>query len=90
MRNLKNDISAMVDLGLIIMIGVAFAALMVISFIIFEIKDQLIDSATSANVNSSIQNITEGWDAAVQLLLIAITIFILAIAISSLMLLRGR
>ena len=90
MLSLKDNIYGVVDLGIVIMIGVAFAALMVISFIIFEIRDMLDASSISTTANNSVNNITKGWDDAVNLLLVAITIFILAIAISALLMLRGR
>ena len=103
MSNLKDNASAVVDLGVVLMIGIAFAALMVIAYIIFELQDQLfLDTptvASSAAYNtsywaqnasrSSVGNITVGFDNAVALILVAITIFILAIAISALMMLRG-
>jgi len=79
-----------IDLGVVLMIGIAFASLMVIAFIIWTIKDQLITTSTSAETNASIANVTTGFDNAVNLLLVAITIFILAIAISALLMLRGR
>jgi len=71
------------------MIGIAFAALMVVSFIIWELKDQL-NLTTGSNADVSINNITVGFDNAVNLILVAVTIFILAIAISALLMLRGR
>jgi hypothetical protein len=80
----------MVDLGVVLMIGIAFVGLMVVAYIIWTINDQLITTDTSASVNNSIGNITDGFDDAVNLLLIAVTIFILAIAISALLMLRGR
>ena len=90
LRNLKDDMHGVVDLSVVLMVGITFAALMVIAYIIYELKDQLVTSTTSAVVNSSIKNITDGFDNAVNLLLVAITIFILAIAISALLMLRGR
>jgi len=90
MRSLKESIYGVVDLSLILMIVLAFAALMVIAYIIWEIQAQLVTTDTSARVNTSIENITTGFDSAVNLLLVAITIFILAIAISALLMLRGR
>jgi len=90
MRSLKDNFKAMMDLGVVIMIGVVFAALMVIAYIIWELEDDLITTTTSANVNSSIHNVTSGFDDAVNLILVAITIFILAIAIGALLMLRGR
>jgi hypothetical protein len=86
MRSLK-DTRGVVDLGVVLMIGIAFAALMVIAFIIFKLKDQLGATGDAAN---SIKNVTVGFDNAVNLILVAITIFILAIAISALLMLRGR
>ena len=86
LRSLKDNMCAAVDLSVVLMIGLAFAALMVIAYIIWTLKDQL----GSGTWDSSIQNITTGFDDAVNLLLVAITIFILAIAISALLMLRGR
>ena len=90
LRSLKRDCKGMVDLGVVLMIGIAFVGLMVVAYIIWTINDQLITTDTSASVNNSIGNITDGFDDAVNLLLIAVTIFILAIAISALLMLRGR
>jgi hypothetical protein len=90
LRPLKKDTKAMVDLGVVLLIGISFAALMVIAYIIYTIRDQLITDTTSADVNATLTNITTGFDNAVNLLLIAITIFILAIAIAALLMLRGR
>lgn len=87
LRSLKDDIHAVVDLSVVLVIGIAFAALMVIAYIIWELKDQLNPTGQAA---TSIQNITRGFDNAVNLILVAVTIFILAIAISALLMLRGR
>ena len=86
MRSLQ-DTRAVVDLGVVLMIGIAFAALMVIAYIIWELKDQL---NPTGNALLSIENVTTGFDNAVNLILVAVTIFILAIAISALLMLRGR
>ena len=101
MRSLKDNISGMVDLGVVLMIGIAFVGLIVVAYILWTVRDQLVASninpadVTGANevwdqANASVANITGGFDDAVNLLLIAITIFILAIAISALLMLRGR
>ena len=98
MKSIIKNIQGTVDLGVVIMISIAFAAMMVFAFLIFEIRDSLLPSgapsgSTSAAYNQtwlSIANITAGFDNAVNLLLVAITIFILAIAIGALLLLRGR
>ena len=60
---------------------------MVVAYIIFTLKDQL---GATGDAGRSVANITKGFDNAVNLLLVAITIFILAIAISALLMLRGR
>ena len=86
-RSFKDNVHGVVDLSVVLMVGIAFAALMVIGYIIWELKDQLNPTGPAAN---SINNITAGFDNAVNLLLVAITIFILAIAISALLMLRGR
>jgi hypothetical protein len=90
LKPFKKDNAGVIDLGIVLMIGIAFAALMVIAYIIYTIRDQLIDNTTGAEVNATLANITTGFDNAVNLLLIAITIFILAIAIAALLMLRGR
>lgn len=88
MRSLKDNVHGYIDLGVILMVGIAFIGLMVVSYIIYTIKDSL--TTTDTQATNTLKNITEGWDAAINLLLIAITIFILALAISCLLLLRGR
>lgn len=87
LRSFREDTKAVVDLGVVLMIGIAFAALMVIAFIIWKLNDQL---GATGDAARSIANVTSGFDDAVNLLLVAITIFILAIAISALLMLRGR
>jgi len=86
LRSLKDSVHGAVDLSVVLMIGLAFAALMVVAYIIWTLQDQL----GSGDWDNSITNITNGFDDAVNLLLVAITIFILAIAISALLMLRGR
>ena len=90
MRSLKENLYGVIDLGVVLMIGIAFAALMVVVFIIWTLNNQLNPAAISSSARQSVANITSGFDDAVNLLLIAITIFILAIAISALLMLRGR
>jgi len=87
MRSFLDNTRAMVDLGVVLMVGISFAGLMVIAYIIWTLVDQLGATGSAAN---SIANVTSGFDDAVNLLLVAITIFILAIAISALLMLRGR
>jgi len=97
MRSLKENTHALVDLGVILMIGIAFAGMAVGAYIIFEIKDSLLPNAPGATTSAAynrtyyqVGNITTGFDSALSLILVAVTIFILAIAISALLLLRQR
>jgi len=88
-RKLSENTHGVIDLGIVLMIGIAFAALMVIAYIIWTLWDQLNPTAGTDEYRS-LQNVTGGFDDAVNLLLVAITIFILALAISALLMLRGR
>jgi len=90
LRSLKSNVQGMVDLGVVLMVGISFVGLMVVAYIIYTIEDQLTSTITNDAINNTLSNITSGFDDAVSLLLIAITIMILAIAISALLLLRGR
>jgi len=99
---LKKTEEATVDLGVVLVIGIAFAGLTVLGFIIWTIRKALMDnwtvgaySSTEDNWtyafgNSTLSNVTTGFDSAVTLIIVAITIFILAIAISALLLLRQK
>ena len=87
MRKFLDSIEAFVDLGVILMVGIVFAGLMVIAYIIFTLEDQL---GATGDAARTIGNVTAGFDDALNLILVAITIFILAIAISALLMLRGR
>ena len=89
MRSLKDSVHGVVDLGVVLMVGIAFAALMVVAYIVWELDDQL-DVTSGGAADLMLGNITEGFNDAIALLLVAITIFILAIAISALLMLRGR
>ena len=89
LRKLTENTHGVIDLSVVLMVGIAFAALMVVAYIIWTLKDQLNPTA-GTNEARSIANVTTGFDNAVNLLLVAITIFILAIAISALLMLRGR
>ena len=88
-RSLKDNAQGVVDLGVILMIGIAFAGLMVIAYIIWTVNDVLTTTESSAAQNASLLAITTGFDDAVGLLIVAITIFILALAIAALLMLRG-
>ena len=87
MRSLIEDARGVVDLGIVLMIVVAFAGLIVIGYIMYTLVLQLNPTGSAAN---TMANITGGFDNAIALILVAITIFILALAISALLLLRGK
>jgi len=100
-RSLKDSTQAVVDLAVVLMIGIAFAGLMVVAYIIWTVNDTLTPAAPTAastaaynttynNTVASLSAITTGFDDAVGLLVVAITIFILAIAISALLMLRAK
>jgi hypothetical protein len=90
LRSLKENMNAVVDLGVILMIVIAFAGLTVIAYIIWTMVGQLDAGSISDEASASVANVTAGFDNAVNLILVAITIFVLAIAISALLMLRGR
>jgi len=87
-EKLKNHNEAMVDLGVVLMIGIAFVGLVVVSYIIFKVKDSLFTTSTTTGIATA-KNITSNWDSQVSLIMVAITIFILSLAIASLLYLRG-
>ena len=95
-RKLSDNVRAMVDLNVVLMIGIAFAGLMVIGYIIWELvsrfdtKSSYATNQTYHHAHNMTQNITTGFDDAVNFLLVAVTVFILAIAIAALLMLRGR
>jgi len=95
LRSLKDSAYAAVDLGFVLMVGIVFAALMVIAYLIWEVYDDLVATTVGQNdarleLNTSLHNVTTGFDNAINLLLVAVTIMILAIAISALLMLRSR
>lgn len=89
LRKLRESSEAVVDLALVLTIGVAFIGLMVGAYIIWVVYDAF-DATADTSQEFTLSNITAGFDDAVNLLLIAVTIFILAIAIGALLMLRGR
>jgi len=96
MRSLKDSFYAMVDLGVVLTLGIVFVALMVFAYLMYVLFDSIAvtpSATTTVDQNStysSLQNVTGGFDDAINLLLVAITIFILALAIGALLMLRGR
>jgi len=89
-RDFRRDVHAALDLAIVISIGIVFAALMIITYIIFTLKSQLLSATNDAEAQSVIANITGNFNNTVSLLMIAITVFILALAISALLILAPR
>lgn len=87
MRNFLKDIHGVIDLGVVLMVVIAFVGMIVISFILYQVQNSL--NPTGAALATT-NNITTGFNNAITLILVAVTIFILALAISALLLLSGR
>lgn len=86
-RKLSDDLRGAVDLAIVLTIGIVFAGLMVIAYIIWTLNDQLGATGDAAN---SIANVTGGFDDFINLILIVITVFILALAIAALYMIYQR
>jgi hypothetical protein len=87
MRSLWKDLHGVIDLGVVLMVVIAFVGMVVISYILYEVQRSLNPSGAALLTTN---NITAGYNNAVSLILVAVTIFILALAISALLLLSGR
>ena len=90
LKSLKEDVRGFVDVGVGISIGILFAGLMIIAYIIWTLRDQLITTASSNAMNQSILNITAGFDNAVTLLLIVVVVWLLALAIMALLVIKKK
>ena len=90
MRSLLKDVRGFVDVGVGISIGILFAGLMVIAYIIWTLRDSLITTDSTAAMNSSIANITSGFDNTVTLLLIVVVVWLLALAIMALLIIKKK
>jgi len=89
LRSLKDNLQGMIDITIVIAVGIVFAALMVLAYVIYTLADSL-DVEAGSSAEQTLTNITAGFDDAINLILVAITVFILAIAIAALLMLRGR
>jgi hypothetical protein len=97
-RSLKDNLHGVIDITVAISIGVVFAALMVIAYIIWTLRttmvpalkstDSVATNATWNPVRNSMGNITGGFDQTIKIIVIAILVSVLAIALSYLMMLR--
>jgi len=90
MRSLLKDTHGIIDITVAISVGIVFASLMVIAYIIWTLKAQLIKPVLGGTIamNNSIYNITQGFDQTVKIIIVAILVAVLAIALSYLMMLR--
>ena len=86
MKILK-DKGAMVDIGVALTIVMVFASLLVVGYVIYQLKVGLNPTGAAAN---SVNNISKGYDNAITLILVAVTVWILSLAIGALLMLRGR
>lgn len=92
MRSLLKDNNGVIDITIAISVGIVFAALMVVAYIIWTMRGMLIRpgaGVTPASLNNSIANITGGFDQTIKIIIIAILVAVLAIALSYLMMLRS-
>ena len=87
-QRFRKDESGFVDVGVGISIGILFAGLMVIAYIIWTLRGQLITTSSPSQLNNSIGNITGGFDNMIMLLLIVVTIWLLALAIMALLIIK--
>ena len=83
---------AFIDITIAIDVGVVFAALMVIAFIIWTLRFNLLAASQGTGdqhqMNASLLNITGGFDTVLKIVIVAIMVAVLAIALSYLMMLR--
>jgi len=95
-RKLWNDVQGFVDVGVGISIGILFAGLMVISYIIWTLKTQLlpVDPVGQSDIYNqmwnSTKNLTTGFDNTINLLLIVVVVWLLALAIMALLIIKKR
>jgi len=90
LRSIKDNLQGFVDVGTGIAIGVLFAGLMIVAYIIWTLKDELITSTSGSDMNSSIANITTGFDSTITLLLVVVVVWLLALAIMALLVIKKK
>jgi len=94
LRRFRNAVDATIDLGIILTIVIAFVGLMVITYIIGKVPLSMQPGAPVGKAQwqfwNTSKNLTENWTSQVSLIIVAITIFVLSLAISALIMLRGR
>jgi len=104
LRKLVEDAHGVIDITVAISVGVVFAALMVIAYIIWTLRTAItpavprvgtgVSSAayneTYRLISNSLGNLTGGFDQTVKIIVIAILVSVLAIALSYLMMLRNN
>lgn len=87
---LRDDARGFIDVGVGIGIGILIAGLMVIAYIIWTLQSQLITTASTAAMNASIKNLTTLFDNAILLIGIVVVVWLLALAIISLIVLKKK
>lgn len=102
LRSLTDNTHAVIDITIAITVGCLFAALMVLAYIIWTIRNRLVPAApvagagvTTAAYNTTYwsilhttSNITGGFDQTIKIIIIAVLVAVLAIALSYLMMLK--
>lgn len=101
MRSLLKNQEGVIDIMVAITVGIVFAALMVIAYIIWTLNKAITpaalagagtgDAAYNITRNAtmkSLANITAGFDQTVKIIIIAVLVAVLAIALGYLMMLR--
>ena len=99
MKSLRNDTEAVVDVTVAITVGIVFAALMVIAYIIWTVSRSFTPAAptgastlayniTYRGIVNTTRNITGGFDQTVKIIIIAVLVAVLAVALGYLMMLK--
>ena len=83
---LLKDTHGMLSLGMVIVIAVIFVVLMFMAYLIYKLKDML---NPTGDALLTVNNITKGFDSAVNFLVIAVIILIVALAIGAFFAIRG-
>jgi membrane-anchored glycerophosphoryl diester phosphodiesterase (GDPDase) len=86
MRSLLKNTHGMLSLGVVIVIAVIFVVLMFMAYLIYTLKTML---NPTGDALATTNNITKGFDQAVNFMVIAVIILIVALAIGAFFSIRG-
>lgn len=89
-RKFKDASEAFIDVGTAISITLVIVALMVTAYIIWTLSDKLITPATGVALNNSIGNVTTLFDTSIGLFAIVILVWLLALALMALIVLKKK